>query len=102
MSVGMSLVFNAAFRLDGIASVYAGPNDPQIGRISSTISSTRGGGAASGEAKGCSRSALKGEPQAEFDLAGSAERVDACSNAHPVHIVALWSGPVNLARSSRQ
>jgi len=32
VSVGMSLVFNAAFRLDGIASVYAGPNDPQIGQ----------------------------------------------------------------------
>ena len=30
MSVGMFLVFNATFRLDGIASVYAGPNDPQI------------------------------------------------------------------------
>jgi len=32
VSVGLSLVFNAAFRLDGIASVYARPNDPQIAR----------------------------------------------------------------------
>jgi hypothetical protein len=32
VSFGMSLVFNVPFRLDGIASVYAGPNDPQIGR----------------------------------------------------------------------
>jgi len=30
--VGMSLVFNAAFRLDEIASVCAGPNDPEIGQ----------------------------------------------------------------------
>lgn len=30
VSVGMSLVFNVSIRLDGIASVYAGPNDPQI------------------------------------------------------------------------
>ena len=30
--IGVYLVFNAAFRLDGIASVYAGPNDPQIGQ----------------------------------------------------------------------
>jgi len=32
VSVGMSLVFNAAFRLERIASVYAAPNDPQIGQ----------------------------------------------------------------------
>jgi hypothetical protein len=30
VSVGMSLVFNVSIRLDGIASIYAGPNDPQI------------------------------------------------------------------------
>jgi hypothetical protein len=30
--VGMSLVFNAASRLEEIANVYAGPNDPQIGQ----------------------------------------------------------------------
>jgi hypothetical protein len=41
VSVGMTLVFNAAFRLEGIAGVYAGPNDPQIGQISSKISSTQ-------------------------------------------------------------
>lgn len=32
VSVGMSLVFNAPFRFEGIASVYAGSNDPEIAR----------------------------------------------------------------------
>jgi hypothetical protein len=32
VSVGMSLVFNAAFQLGGIGSVYEGSNDPQIGQ----------------------------------------------------------------------
>jgi hypothetical protein len=32
VSVGMSLVFNATSRLEEIASVYAGSNDPQISR----------------------------------------------------------------------
>ena len=35
----MSLVFNVRFRLDGIASVYAGPNDLKSAEISSKISS---------------------------------------------------------------
>ena len=33
MSVGMSLVFNAASRLEGIVGVYAGSNDAQIAKL---------------------------------------------------------------------
>ena len=39
MTVGMSLVFNAASRLEAIASVYAGPNDLKSVKSSSKISS---------------------------------------------------------------
>ena len=48
------------------------------------------------------RELLEREPQAELDLARSAERVDARSNAYTVHIMTLWSGPIYLACSSRQ
>ena len=48
------------------------------------------------------RELLEREPQAELDLAGSAEWVDTCSNSHTIHVMALWSGPINLANGSRQ
>jgi hypothetical protein len=46
--------------------------------------------------------ALEGEPQTELDLARSTQRVHACSNSHTIHVMALWSGPINLACGSRQ
>jgi hypothetical protein len=46
VSVGMSLVFNAASRLEEIASAYAGSNARESLEISSKISSTQGGGPA--------------------------------------------------------
>jgi hypothetical protein len=45
---------------------------------------------------------LERETQTELDLAGSAERVDARPDAHTLHIVTLWSGPIYLAGGSRQ
>ena len=57
---------------------------------------------ASAEAKRCSRSVLKGEPQAEFDLTRRAERVNPRSEAYAIYVVSNGSGSVNLPRSSRQ
>ena len=48
------------------------------------------------------REMLERESQAELDLAGSTQRVNARSDAHSVHIMALRSSPVYLACSSRQ
>src|ERR1700687_6137217 len=45
---------------------------------------------------------LEREPQAELDLAGSAERVDTVSTANSVHTMAPRSSPVDLTCSSRQ
>lgn len=46
--------------------------------------------------------ALKDESETEFDLAGSAERVDTRSNPNSVDVVPGVSGSVDLPRSSCQ
>src|SRR6202022_550128 len=45
---------------------------------------------------------LEREPQAELDLAGSAERVDAGSNAYAINVMTRASRPVDLPGSSDQ
>ena len=46
--------------------------------------------------------ALKGKPQTELDLSGSAKGVDACAHSHTVYIVPGRSGSVDLSRCARQ
>ena len=46
--------------------------------------------------------ALEGDTQAELDLTGSPERVNACSDAHAIYIVSNTGRPIDLSASSRQ
>jgi hypothetical protein len=41
---------------------------------------------------------LENNAESEFDLAGGAERVNACSDSHSIHIVCGMSGSVDLPR----
>jgi hypothetical protein len=52
--------------------------------------------------KAVKRLELEGEPQAEFDLTRSTERVDAGSDSHAVYVVPAVCGSVDLPGSSRQ
>jgi hypothetical protein len=87
VSVGMSLVFNAALRLREIASVYAGLITFKSVEISSTISSTRGGGSPKGrQVYGNSHVRLSQQhnPERESDSCPQDQRADTSRERLPL------------------